>query len=509
MSIKRSTRWLFLLVVGWTAIMVLLQWLRLRGFVHFEYEDDALYHQLLFNVRDGIWPTNTIHPLHRPSHFSPVIVLLWPLYAALGSGWMALFVLKTLLIASGALAVYWLACHAKLNESQAVQWAGIYLMAPPTIALTLSTVRPLALAVGPLLFVLWAFVTGRLRLFMVLTFCVLAFREDLGLTVATLSLIALYERRGWKWTAAPLVLGLGWLVCTTQFILPHILPASYSDVIVSSNLSEAGWWASLANIAEPSHVLAVLALLLPLLFLPLTNPYVVVGAVGIAAICLNRRPFSSNMIHLAAPAVAAMMCAAVLAFGRWRNRWPHLLRAVWVATLIAHIQPWIPPTVATPSFVTEDAGAWTPLHPRLTHQNTQDDVRWAAVSMVPLDASASAVGHLLPALSPRTTLYEYGHDDSPFLDADWLMLDQANLHNGTGGYITLAPDSLEKHITLLAPAFKTVFQRDGVALLQRTSNADPALLRAVKALVDGRHPRVFTGGEGVTPPAKKAGGASR
>ena len=89
------------------------------------------------------------------------------------------------------------------------------------------------------------------------------------------------------------------------------------------------------------------------------------------------------------------------------------------------------------------------------------------------------------------------------------MLDQANLHNGTGGYITLAPDSLEKHITLLAPAFKTVFQRDGVALLQRTSNADPALLRAVKALVDGRHPRVFTGGEGVTPPAKKAGGASR
>ena len=280
-------------------------------------------------------------------------------------------------------------------------------------------------------------------------------------------------------------------------------------MIVLSNLSEAGWWASLANIAEPSHVLAVLALLLPLLFLPLTNPYVVVGAVGIAAICLNRRPFSSNMIHLAVPAVAAMMCAAVLAFGRWRNRWPHLLRAVWVATLIAHIQPWIPPTVATPSFVTEDAGAWTPLHPRLTHQNTQDDVRWAAVSMVPLDASASAVGHLLPALSPRTTLYEYGHDDSPFLDADWLMLDQANLHNGTGGYITLAPDSLEKHITLLAPAFKTVFQRDGVALLQRTSNADPALLRAVKALVNGRHPRVFTGGEEVTPPAKKAENASQ
>lgn len=500
MNINRSQKTLLLMVVLWSALMVLLQWLRLRGFVHFEYEDDALYHQLLFNTGNGSWPTNTIHPLHRPSHFAPATLVLWPLYALLGSNWMALFLIKSLLIASGALAVYRLAHHAQASESQALQWAGLYLLAPPTIALTLSTIRPLALALGPLLFLLWAFVARRLRLFILLTVCCLAFREDLGLTVALLSLIALYERRSWRWILIPATLGLGWFFCTTQFILPLILPASYGDVIVSSNLSEGGLLASLANIVEPTHLLAVLALLLPCLFLSLTNPYVIVSAVGIAAICLNRRPFSSNMIHLATPAIAALMCAAVLAFGRWRNRWPHWMRALWLAVLVAHIQPWIPPTVASPSFVANDAGAWTPFHPKLMEQSDADQVRWAAVHQVPLDASVAAVGHLLPALSPRTTLYEYGHDDSPFLEADWLVLDQADLHNGSGGYIRLTADSLNKHLELLAPWFSPVFQRGGVALLRRTGSADPTLREAVQALVEGRHPRVFTQSEKREPP---------
>jgi len=492
MTGQTATRRLCAIAVLWVVVLATLQWLRMRGFVHFEFEDDALHHQLLHNIGNGAWFSNTIHPLHRPSHLSPVLFVLWPLYFALGGGWCAIFSLKAILIGSGAFAVQRLARHASLTESQALQWAVLYLVMPATISLTLSTFRPLALVAGPLLFLFWAFVARRMRLFLLLSVLCLAFREDIGLTIALLGLVAVWERRSWAWILAPAVVGLTWFFVVSQWILPTLLPASYGDVILSSNLDEGGLWASLGHLFQPSHLLAAIAVLLPLLFLPLGHPLVLAAAVGVASFALNRRPFTANMLHLAAPMIAACMAAAVLSAGRWKNRGPKWLALAWIVTIIVHIQPWIPPTVTAPAYQQDDAGAWSPFHPRLMAVSDADRARWDAVASIPPDASVTTVGHLLPALSPRDTLMEYGHDDSPFLEADWFVLDGADLSNGSGGYITLSEGSLKQHIELLSAACSVESRQQGIVVLKRTGTLTPNTKEAIQALVQGRHPRVFT-----------------
>jgi len=492
MNARTGTQRLAVITALWIALLVLFQWLRFRGFVHFEFEDDALYHQMLHNVGNGDWFRNTIHPLHRPSHLSPALMILWPVYALFGSGWMAVFVIKAALIGMGAFAVQRLARQANLTEAQGLQWALLFLLMPATISLTLSTFRPLALSLGPLLFLFWAFVAQRMRWFVILAFVCMAFREDLGLTVALLSLVALWERRSWLWILTPVVMGLAWFFAASQWILPAILPASYGDVILSSNLDEGGLWASLGNLLQSSHLLAVAAVMLPLACLSLGHPLILAAAVGVASFALNRRPFTANMLHLVAPMVGACTAAAVLTAGRWKDRGPRWLTVAWIATFAMHAQPWIPPTITTPAYQQNDAGAWSPFHPRLMDVSDVDEARWEAIASIPGDASVTAVGHLLPALSPRNILMEYGHDDSPFLTADYFVLDGANLQNGSGGYISLVDGTITEHTDLLSKACSVESNRHGIVVLKRNADMPAGTREAIQARVAGRHPRVFT-----------------
>ena len=445
-------------------VMVLFQHGRLEAFFSFEFEDAALYHQLLFNVGDGQWIVNTIHPLHRPSHLSPLFFLLWPLYALLGGGWVAVFIIKSVLVGSGAVAVFMLARSQSLSERDSLLWAAIYLLFPPVIVLTLSPLRPMVLALGPLLFLLWSFTSERWKSFLLWMIVVLFLREDLALSVATLSLIAFLMKKEARWVLTPAVVSLSWFVVAVFWLLPNFLPAPYGTIIMGTNLSEAGFWDSLRYLFEPTHIVGALALLLPLCFLPLGSWFILFAAVGVASFMLNWRPFVGNLVHMTTPAVAAVVCSAVVSQARLAAKKPRLLAAVLLCLCVSHVQALVPASFAPPA---EPNSAWSPFDPSFYEQDALDKIRWKAVAAVPDDVSVTAVGHFLPALAPRSLLYEYGHPDVPFLEADWFLLEARNLFAGGGSYFALDPTVFKKQRAILAPYVETRFEQDGIVLLER------------------------------------------
>ena len=99
-------------------------------------------------------------------------------------------------------------------------------------------------------------------------------------------------------------LAITWLLLSTQVLLPLILPADYSSVILTTNLT--GGLSMSERFTEPSHLGAVLVILASSGFLPLRSRLTLVGGVGLAAILLNRHVLTANLVHLTMPwAVAA------------------------------------------------------------------------------------------------------------------------------------------------------------------------------------------------------------
>ena len=496
-SNRQITALFAILFIAWCAALVWLQHLRLSAGVHYEYEDDALYLQMLHLVGDGLAPYNTIHPLHRPSHLTPAYFALWPLYRLFGGGWTAAFILKALLIGGAAIPVFQFA-RRRTQPHLALLLALTWLLCAPTLALVQSTLRPLTLAAAPLMAMLFSYADGRLRSTVLWSVIVLACREDLALTVILLSGLAILERRSWGWIALPGGIALLWLGLSTQVLLPLILPADYSSVVLTTNLS--GGIPLLERLVEPSHIGAMLVVIVSFGLLPLRSRLTLVGGVGLASILLNRHVMTANLVHLAMPWVVAAFAGAISAAvdQNVKRRTALLL----CCALGIHVQTVLPPTLHLAPTIqdaseVESIEAWSPLHPANFDQSPNDVQRLHAVALVPKEASVAAVGHFLPLLVPRSNVYEYGHGYVPFTVAEWALLEANAVTTGAGGHVALTKAELVKHLDLLHSAgWKTEQQIGGIYVLRRTSPAPAGLADRLRQLVNTRtapNPQATTG----------------
>lgn len=304
----------------------------------------------------------------------------------------------------------------------------------------------------------------------------LLFREDLGVTIALFSLVAWLRKYAWQWRIWPAAIGTVWMA----FVTLAILPSGYADTMVNTNVANAGGIAArIMQVLDPTHLDALLCLLLPLVFLPIGAWEVLIGLLGFAAILLNRREFVGNLVHLSAPAVAACAGAAVISFKRYQNRFPWLLKAVVAATVIMHMQPWVPPTFTQPGHSTnkpasEEAdfrAAWSPFHSQYYTQSKSDRIRWQAVAKIPSDATVSATGHFLPALMPRSQIYELGHWKTPWRTADYFIVEPTSLYSGAGGYIALDESNLKARMAEVPGQLELIYNKGKVSVFKRHAGA--------------------------------------
>lgn len=132
-----------------------------------------------------------------------------------------LLAVQAVALAAGALPVHRLAKDAGLDESDSLTLAGVYLASPFLFNANLFDFHPEVIAVPALLGAVLAARRGHLLTFTALVVVSLACKEIIGLTVLALGLwLFIGERRRLAGAVAG-ILGLGWFLVATFWVIPH------------------------------------------------------------------------------------------------------------------------------------------------------------------------------------------------------------------------------------------------------------------------------------------------
>ncbi len=252
-----------------------------------------------------------------------------------------------------------------------------------------------------------AYADKRLNTFWIWSVLLLITREDLALLVAAFAVLALLERRPLRWWLWPGLAAIAWFIGAGMFagsingegykFLSFLQPAG-------QNVSNAG--SGMLAAFQPANLLVGIALLLPVLGLPLLAwrwlalivlPLLGVGLAGFG---------SGDLIlqtHYAVFFLPGLLCGSVLGWQRLTQRPPH-----WIARLGQHAKP-----LATLTLIAVSA------YSTLTFGPTVSAVRaWSAVS--PADRERAQVSHTLAQATPKAEPVLAGYSTL----TDWAARDQ-------------------------------------------------------------------------------------
>jgi uncharacterized membrane protein len=150
--------------------------------------DFGLYDQGIWLMSRGHSPFVTLMGRNLfGDHSSFVLVLLIPLYWIFSSTSL-LFVVQSIVVAIGALPVYWFSRQRLRSEPLAAAMAGVYLLHPSIGWTNLENFHPDA-ALGTLVAVaIWAAYAGKWRWYWVAVVLALSVKEDVAFVLAPLGI---------------------------------------------------------------------------------------------------------------------------------------------------------------------------------------------------------------------------------------------------------------------------------------------------------------------------------
>jgi uncharacterized membrane protein len=294
--------------------------------------DLGYYVQLTWNLARGAGPRVSLPEMHAwGDHLSPIMYAFVPaLWLLPGAG--VLLVAQSAILALGAPAVFLLARRWLGSEPEAAVLAVLYLLNPTLHGINLRDFHAAALAI-PLL--LWGAVAadgGRWPLLAGAVSLALATREDAALAVLGLGGWAALVRRRWWSGAALATAALGVLYLAVNHVIPafrgepytHLwryehLGRSVGEIAGSVLLSPARTAADLLTLERGRYLVA---LLVPLGFLPLAAPAQALGALpALAQNLLSRDPILfHHRTQYQAFVLPFLLLGAVGGYARLRGR---------------------------------------------------------------------------------------------------------------------------------------------------------------------------------------------
>jgi len=343
-------------------------------------------------------------------HFSPILFLLLPLYAAAPYA-ETLLVLQSCVLATGSVAVYLIAGR-RVSPWLAAVFAAAYLLYPALHGVNSSDFHPVALSIPLLLFTFHFLESGRLRCGFVFAVLSMMCKENVPLVVAMMSFYLLVRDVGlrtpvskawesvWQPRLLPIttlgILAVVWFCAALFAVIPHFSQSGgypYFGRYGGSGLALIGN----LRYASPLKLEYVRDLFSPLLFLSVGSPGALLIAVpGLAQNLLARNP-NQVMIwfQYSAIIVPGMFIAAVLTAGRMKAWLDSGGRWVMVALLLSAAIIWSASLSPAPLALSRD------MPQRTFHHDVVD----AAIALVPDEASVHAQNDLYPHLCHR--LYAY------------------------------------------------------------------------------------------------------
>lgn len=364
--------------------------------------DLAIYAQALWNTIHGQLLTTSIHPPNMlGDHAEWLWLVIAPFYAVLPHP-LVLVAVQTMALASCGWIV-WRMAGRMLTERWALG-AGLATVLLPVLGhAALYEFHPLVFALPLLLLAADAFMQKRFIWFLIWAGAALLVREDVALTVAVFGLIALIEKRNWKWITIPIVASIIWFILM-QYVISHFASEGYKYAVYYAWLFPLNVGALFRHFFSLPQLEFLIGLLLPVLFIPLRKPKWLLLSVPAMAQVMLTAPGAGDVtlqMHYAVVPTAGIIIAALHGLGAviqksamekerfdWLLRDRRLVAIVFATTIIGS-------AVLLGPFV---AGLWVLKNPPLT-------AGYALVqSRIPKNASVAASYRALPHLAHRTDL---------------------------------------------------------------------------------------------------------
>jgi len=239
--------------------------------------DLAIYRQVAAESVRGHFFSFSIHPhSYLGDHLELLFVVVWPFYALLKSS------LTLVAVQATALAVSIFPIAAITRRFLPRPWHLIFalgFLANPVVQnMSLYEFHMLPFSIPILAFAILAYLKRRYPWYLACLVLACLVREDLSFVVFGLGILALVDRRSWRWSVVPLVLGAAWLVGALK------VTALLNGYGHYKFLAYYGWLGSsipeiarniflhidkvLLHLVQPQALAFMAALLLPFAFLP-------------------------------------------------------------------------------------------------------------------------------------------------------------------------------------------------------------------------------------------------
>jgi uncharacterized membrane protein len=432
----------------------------------------------LGNMVQTVWNTAHGHFLQMTSgdgrqisrlaaHFDPILALFAPLWWVWSSPEM-LLVVQAIVVALGALPVFWLARKHLGSERAALGFAIVYLLYPATEWLTLNEFHPVALACPFLLFAFWYLDEDRLVPFAVFAVLAMTTKEEIGFVVAGMGIWYAFRRRG---RVGAVIAGAGALVSALAItvVIPHYNAGAESsfygryDAIGGSaggiaKTAVTRPWRILEEAFHVNDVHYLLHLLLPLGLLFLLSPVVLIPALPELALNLLSATSTQTSIHFhyTAGAIAPLVAASVLGgavLARRSSAAAVAIGAVAVALLASWKIGAVPIWGAVPGGEDYQRNDW--------HVTAHDRIASRALSLVPASAVVSSTNVLGAHLSARRRVLSL----PKLSDATWVVADETR--SSYADRVAPLPAAIALVRLRRNPDWRLVFERDGVLVFHK------------------------------------------
>ena len=432
----------------------------------------------LGNMVQTVWNTAHGHFLQMTSgdgrqisrlaaHFDPILSAFAPLWWIWPSPEM-LLVVQAVLVSLGALPVFWLANKHLRSERAALGFALVYLLYPATQWLTLNEFHPVALATPFLLFAFWYLDEDRLVPFAIFAVLAMTTKEEIGFVVAGIGIWYAIRRR----TRTGTIIAVAGLLVSTlaiAVVIPHYNAGADSafygryDAIGGSAGGIAKTavihpWRILEQAFQGRDVHYLFHLLLPLGFLFLLSPVVLIAALPELALNVLSATSTQTSIHFhyTAGTIAPLAAATVLGAALLARRFP-AGRVAALAVLVALLASWkiggIPLWGAVPGGEDYQRNDW-----RVT---AHDHIAAQAVSLVPKQAVVTSTNVLGAHLSDRRRVLSL----PKLADATWAVADETRSSYADRSAALPAAAALVR--LRQSPDWRLVFSRDGVLVFHK------------------------------------------
>jgi uncharacterized membrane protein len=403
-------------------------------------------------------------------HFDPILLLFVPIYAALPTP-SVLTVLQAVMVALGAIPIFWIGRHLLGSQWGGMAYAGIYLMLPSLQAAVAFDFHGVTLAATFLAFALWSLLQKNYRAFALWAALVMSCKEDMPLLVLMMGLYILVIQRRPRAGIITITASLAWFAMANFVIIPAYSPVQdnihierYSalgnnmDQVILNIFSHP--FKVLAIAFEPPKPLYWITLTMPVAFTSLLDPLLLLlslPSLAINTLSDNSASYRPDTFHYTAPIVPFIVVSSISGVARlsgWLSKNDDALRSVWRARLMI--------VVVGASLGYHLMAGYTPLRLdfRWPAPTPRDALAQQMLDEIPPQASVSAGNSLVPHLLNRRYLYTFPN----LKDAEYIALDTQASYYPFAHREELCQEARQ---LVEGTSYGLIYFDDGLLLLQR------------------------------------------